>query len=182
LAGGTALALQYGHRQSIDFDYFSETKFSSQDLLVKIKEVFFEYEMQIIQQTENTLDLLVDDVKVSFFHYPYKVLENLVEIDECFMVTGMDIAVMKMSAICSRSVMKDYVDLYYVLKNSDLEYLLSQVKLKFTELDVNVVLKSLTYFDDISDEPIIWEEGFYVNLESVKSLLINKVKQVIRKI
>ena len=73
LAGGTALALILGHRDSIDFDFFSEQSFDTDKLFIQLQSVFQEFEIQKIQEETNTLTIVLDqEIKISFFSYPYK--------------------------------------------------------------------------------------------------------------
>lgn len=87
-----------------------------------------------------------------------------------------DIGAMKLSAITSRSVLKDYVDLYFILQHIKLGKLLGTAKEKFPTIDVNPILKSLVYFDDIQEEPILFKHDDNVSIESIKSFLTQTVK------
>jgi len=83
---------------------------------------------------------------------------------------------MKLSAITSRSVLKDYVDLYYILQRFELNTLLDYVKEKFPIIDTNLILKSLVYFEDIQEEPINYKHNNQVSFETIKKYLLIKVK------
>lgn len=178
LAGGTALALQMGHRDSVDFDFFTETDFDTQDIFEKINEVFKNHKIQKIQDEKNTLTcILDDDIKISFFGYKYNLLNPLVEEEYIALASIEDIACMKLSAIVSRSVEKDYVDLYFILQQSNLSRLLELAKKKFPNLETNLILKSLVYFDDIKEEPILFKNDKDVSFGEVKTFLQNTVKE-----
>jgi hypothetical protein len=82
-----------------------------------------------------------------------------------------DIGAMKLSAITGRSVLKDYVDLYWILQKIDLPKLIKVTQKKFKELDINLVLKSLVYFEDVIEEPIIYKNYGEVRFEEIKGYL-----------
>lgn len=177
LAGGTALALQLGHRDSIDFDFFTERSFSTTDLSMKIVELFRGHKITKIQEETNTLTVLVDDgIKISFFSYPYELIHPLID-NDYFKISSMeDIGCMKLSAVTSRSALKDYVDLYFIFQAIDLKGLLVLSNEKFPTLDSNLILKSLVYFDDIIDEPIMFKHHREVSKETIRKYLTDIVK------
>ena len=178
LAGGTALALQLGHRDSIDFDFFTGEDIDTESLFDGIKKVFKDRDIKKVQEEKNTLTVVVDDnIKISFFTYKYPLLDRLVIEDNLRLASIQDIACMKLSAIVSRSTIKDYVDLYFVLQKIPLGELLNSVVRKFPELDVNLVLKSLVYFDDLVDEDIIFKNNNTVTLENLKKFFREVVKK-----
>ena len=178
LAGGTALALQLGHRDSIDFDFFTGEDIDTESLFDGIKKVFKDRDIKKVQEEKNTLTVVVDDnIKISFFTYKYPLLGRLVIEDNLRLASIQDIACMKLSAIVSRSTIKDYVDLYFVLQKIPLGELLNSVVRKFPELDVNLVLKSLVYFDDLVDEDIIFKNNNTVILEDLKKFFREVVKK-----
>lgn len=179
LAGGTALALQIGHRDSIDFDFFSFDDFDTEELFKKINEVFAGHKVLKIQEAKNTLTVLVDEnIKISFFTYKYGLLKEKLD-EENFYLAGIeDIACMKLSAVLGRAANKDYIDLYYILKNHDLIKILDLFKLKFKDTDMNLVLKSLVYFADVDIEPIVFKHEKDIDFDEVKKFLIAEVKKI----
>ena len=82
---------------------------------------------------------------------------------------------MKLSAITGRASNKDYIDLYYVLQDIDLADLLEQTSKKFPDIDRNLILKSLVYFDDIEIEPIMFKNDKEIGFEKIKDFLKKKV-------
>lgn len=179
LAGGTALALQMGHRDSIDFDFFSEQPIDTQRFFETLREIFQQYALVKIQEETNTLSVIVDErIKISFFTYTYPLLNNLIDEENLRMASVEDIACMKLSAITGRASNKDYIDLYYILQTIPLSDLLLQAQKKFPLLDRNLILKSLVYFDDISHEPILFKEGKEVSFDTVQTFLENEVKKI----
>lgn len=177
LAGGTALALQMGHRDSIDFDFFSEHPFDTVALYGELTSLFSKHGLLKTQEEKNTLSLIIDGtIRMSFFSYPYPLLQPLVEEPYLNLASIEDIACMKLSAITGRAVEKDYVDLYFILRHISLSELLAYSVRKHPSLDTNLVLKSLVYFDDISREPIKFTTGKSVAFEDVQSALKEAVK------
>jgi len=178
LAGGTALALQIGHRDSIDFDFFSEKSFDTKSLFEKVKLIFESHTIKKVQDEKNTLTIIVDgDIKISFFAYQYPLLRPLVSEKYLNLASIEDIACMKLSAITSRSIMKDYVDLYFILQKKKLSGLLKLAKNKFPSLDTNLILKGLVYFDDIIKSPIMFKNNQKVSLEEIRFFFQKIVKE-----
>ncbi len=178
LAGGTALALQLGHRDSVDFDFFCQNSFSTNELYKKIEKTFSSCQLIKVQEAKDTLTLMVDtNIKLSFLGYRYKLIRPLKEEKYLKIASIEDIGCMKMSAIISRSVFKDYVDLYFILHHFNLATLLNLAKKKFPTIDSNLVLKSLVYFDDIEIESIIFKHDQEISFEIVKTYLLKTVKK-----
>ncbi|MCX6735817.1 MAG: nucleotidyl transferase AbiEii/AbiGii toxin family protein [Candidatus Parcubacteria bacterium] len=181
MAGGTALALQLGHRDSIDFDFFSETPINTQKLFEKIREVFQGHIIAKTQEEANTLSVLIDErIKLSFFSYSYPLLAETIDEENFRLASVKDIACMKLSAITGRASNKDYIDLYYILQTIPLSHLLILAEQKFDALDQNLLLKSIIYFEDITVDPILFKEGKEVSFEVVKTFLENEVKKITR--
>jgi predicted nucleotidyltransferase component of viral defense system len=178
LAGGTALALYFGHRDSVDFDFFSSKSFSVERLVSKIEKVFSGHKILIIQKEIGTLTVILDDeIKISFFEYDYCLIAQVVESEYMILASIPDIACMKLSAICSRSLYKDYLDLFFIFQKFSLSQLLQFCKDKFPSLDEQVILKSLLYFEDIEMEPVIIKNGLEVSLAEIKSVFTKIVKE-----
>ena len=89
---------------------------------------------------------------------------------------------MKLLAITSRSVEEDYVDLYFILRQIRLEKLLAIAKEKFPTIDTNIFLKSLVYFEDIQEEPILFRHNDDIKLEAIKKYLSETVKNYLGKV
>jgi hypothetical protein len=182
LAGGTALALQLGHRDSIDFDFFSENSFSIKDLTQKAEKIFQNHKVAKIQEEKDTLTFVIDDnIKISFFAFAYQLIKPLLDEDNFKMASLEDIGAMKLSAITSRSVLKDYIDLYFILHKISLGELFKLTKEKFPTIDINLILKSLVYFDDIQEEPILFKHEGDISFESVKKYLSETVTKYLVK-
>lgn len=151
LAGGTALAIHLGHRKSVDLDFFTPKFPSSSQLLQSLST----YNPVISQQANETLDVYIKDVKVSFLGYNYTLLKPLIGYRQTHLAHVLDIACMKISAISSRGSKKDFVDLYFILKEYPLDYLLQLFEEKFKGVTYQKLhlLKSLVYFEDAESDP-----------------------------
>lgn len=176
LAGGTALSLQLGHRKSIDLDFFS-AQFPDVEI---IKQNLAPYHPVIIQEAPGTLDVLIDDVKVSFLEYRYSMLEPTTEYEGVPLASIIDIACMKISAVSSRGSKKDFIDLYKILQMTDLKAVLASFEKKFVEVKYQKahLLKSLVYFFDAEDDP---DPDYIDNIRwnEVKQALVVAVKNYI---
>ncbi|MBI4994267.1 nucleotidyl transferase AbiEii/AbiGii toxin family protein [Candidatus Peregrinibacteria bacterium] len=178
LAGGTALALQMGHRDSVDFDFFSKEDINTKELFERLREIFKGHKLLKIQEESNTLTVLVDDaVKISFFTYKYKLIKELINDGNLSLASMEDIGCMKLSAITGRASNKDYIDLYFILQRLSLSDLLENARLKYPELERNLILKSLVYFEDITLEKILFKNNNDVTFEEVKDKLKTEVKK-----
>lgn len=179
LAGGTGLALQLGHRDSIDFDYFSPRDIDTKKLFTKVKEVFNGHKIIKVQEEKNTLTVFIDsNIKLSFFTYKYKLLEKLINEPYFKIASILDIACMKLAAIVSRATNKDYIDLYFILKEKSLKDVLGKLNKKMPELDINLVLKSLVYFEDINKEKIKFKNNKNIDWQAIEVFFEKEIKKV----
>ncbi len=154
LAGGTGLALQLGHRMSLDLDLFSERPWSDVSLLTALRALG---PTVIDLESEGTLVGSVGGVRVSFFYYPYPLLEPLLPTPAGVPLAGLlDIACMKLIAVSQRGSRKDFVDLYFLgAAGVDLRYALDALPRKMPGVQHNMVhlARSLAYFADAESEP-----------------------------
>ena len=145
LVGGTALALILGHRQSIDLDLFGRIEDSPEELSYYMSQLG---KTEILKASKNINTFLVDNVKVDFVNYPYAWIEDAVIEGTLKLAGKKDIAAMKLSAITGRGSKKDFLDLYFLLKEFSIGEMLDFYKRKYTDGSEFLVLKSLTYFAD----------------------------------
>ena len=177
LAGGTALALHIGHRVSVDFDFFTEKDFDTEELYERVQKVFGETVRT--QESQNTLAVVArDDMKVSFMKYRYPLLDACIETEYLRLASISDIGCMKLSAIVSRAELKDYVDLFFILKNFSLSQLLVKLAEKIPSLDQNLVLKALISFDDVTLGPIDFIKMNEVSFDKIRASIVKSVKTV----
>ncbi len=179
LAGGTGLALQLGHRDSIDFDFFSSKDIDTQKLFLSVKHIFKGHVILKTQEEKNTLTVFIDDnIKLSFFTYPYKMIDKFIDEDNFRIASILDIACMKMAAIVSRATNKDYIDLYFILKLIPLKLILNKLNKKLPELEINLVLKSLVYFKDVLKEPVKFKNNHNIDFETIKIFLREEINKI----
>lgn len=149
LAGGAALALQLGHRRSIDLDWFRQRKMGDPLKLARAL-VGSGVDLEVTMSVEGTLYGVSDGVKMSFLEYPYKLLAKPVlwRSSGVSLASLEDIACMKLSAISDRGAKKDFVDLYFIGQHIPLERMLESYKTKYGVADVAHLIVALAYFDD----------------------------------
>ncbi|MEK7506664.1 MAG: nucleotidyl transferase AbiEii/AbiGii toxin family protein [Patescibacteria group bacterium] len=173
LVGGTAMALQIGHRRSVDFDLFTDKSFGNLAIQKKIKR-FTAIESVLIWETEE-LTFVAGGVKFTFFRYPYKISysENLNDVIK--LPDILTLAAMKSFSLGRRAKWKDYVDLYFVMKDYyDLREIVKRAENVFSsEFNEKTFRSQLAYFDDIDyTEEVIYMEGFKTENEIIKKKLI----------
>lgn len=178
LAGGTALALQIGHRDSVDFDFFKADVFDTTLLFERLTEAFPDMALVKVQDERNTLSLVASEsIKLSFMRYPYPLLRPLVSAAHLDVADIVDIACMKLSAITGRGTMKDYVDLYFILQRIPLKELLVLCAVKLPQLDRALILKAMVYFDDLDVEPILYMKEHEISFDEVKKYLTAQARR-----
>jgi len=145
LAGDTALALQMGHRTSVDFDFYTQKIFDSNIIIKVLKRKF---QTKVFMLRENTLGVMANDIEVTFFKYPYNLICKTITLEGIKIASIKDIAAMKVVAIVQRGTQRDFVDIYYLLKNYTLLEILRWTHEKYPEISMPLCLKGLIYFED----------------------------------
>ena len=174
LAGGTALALQIGHRRSVDFGFFFQGDFENRVIREKLLKID---RFEPLEEAENTLHGVLDEVNISFLGYNYPILEQFIPDHEIRIASIEDIACMKLSAIASRGDKKDFIDMYFLLQEFSLAQLFQFYQKKYRiENYEYMLLKSLVYFEDADSDPMPLML-MPVNWEQVKKFLIDQVKK-----
>ncbi|MBN2894191.1 MAG: nucleotidyl transferase AbiEii/AbiGii toxin family protein [Bacteroidales bacterium] len=171
LVGGTSLALQLGHRKSIDLDLFGEINFEAYDIIPELNKIG---KVTSIKRSKNINIFLIDGIKVDFVNYPYKWLEQPLIEDSLILATKKDIVAMKLAAVTGRGTKKDFIDLFFLLKEFSLSKMLDLYLEKYYDGSEFLVLKSLTYFADADNEPIpfMFEK---IEWENVKEMIKQEV-------
>lgn len=155
LAGGTGLALLLGHRESIDFDWFSQEKFQIQEIIDKLSTIG---KVKVTETTAGTFHGFVNDIRVTWLYYPNPLIDNIIESEQ---IPGLkiaslkDIGLMKWIALSQRGARKDFIDLYLICQQGvTLELLCQLLPQKFPGVDINYyhLIKSLSYFTDAERE------------------------------
>lgn len=145
LVGGTALALQYGHRSSVDLDFFGDVDASTEELSQVLGQVGA---VTLMGQGKMIKGFVVDGIRIDIVSYAYPWLEDAVVKDGLRLASPVDIAAMKVYAIENRGSRKDFIDMYFLLKHYSLDEILLFYKRKYPEHSEFVALRSLTYFED----------------------------------
>jgi hypothetical protein len=172
LVGGTALALQLGHRKSIDIDLFG--KIDSDELAIS-KELDKIGSVTRLKKSENINIYTINGIKVDIVNYHYKWLEKPIIEDNLILADKKDIAAMKLSAITGRGLKKDFIDLFFLLKHYNLKQMLGFYNQKYYDGSIFMVLKSLSYFDDANNDesPVMLKQE---NWENIKEYIRNALK------
>jgi hypothetical protein len=177
LAGGTGLALQLGHRYSEDLDLFSDGPFEPMGLAESLANVG---RVRVQQAAAGTLHLELDGLRMSFLRTETSFLFDGTRYRGLTVADPRDIAVMKVIAIGGRGSRKDFVDLFFYLRNlGTLDQVLSLVHERFETADFNTyhLLKSLVYFEDAEQEPMP-NMILPISWDSVKELLVAEVRRL----
>lgn len=171
------MAVELGHRKSIDFDWFSKEDFSNSE----IKEILSGLGVFVLSgESDGTIHGILDEVKVSFLRYRYNLLFPLVSFENVHLADERDIAGMKIDAISSRGSKKDFIDLFFLLKKYSLAELIEFFEKKYSEIKYNRlhILKSLAYFADAENdpmpimvEPLEWEKVKELIAQEARALL-----------
>lgn len=182
LAGGTALALQVGHRSSVDLDFFlPKSDFSSAKLLKHLKKGIWETDIL----REGTIYGKFAKAKTSFIAYPFFVPKKPFHwYGAVRILDAEDIAVMKIVAISQRGRKRDFVDLYwYSTQRGLLSEAFSKLDNQYPGIPHNHqhIIKSLTYFNDAEDDPMP-RLFFKVTWEEIKKFFETEVVKIARKL
>lgn len=154
--GGTALALQLGHRESQDLDWFTPETLDPGELLAGAKAMGFP--VKVAQNDPGTFLARVGGVKFSVFRYRYAVIDPFVEADGVNLASVRDLAAMKLAALMGRATKRDYVDIHelLVIKRITLPKMVLAFKKKYPGSDVSPALRALTFFGDVfGDMPVM---------------------------
>ena len=174
LVGGTAIALHIGHRQSIDFDLFTSSKLDKSRIKSKLKEIPFN--KKTIFEDYDQLHLLINGVRITFLNYPYSIEHPVKYGSFITMPSLMTLAAMKAFALGRRAKWKDYVDMFFILRDYyNIKEISNHAQNIFGQLfSEKLFREQLTYHKDIDySEPI----GFIdkqVPEDEIKNFLIEK--------
>jgi len=149
LAGGTALALQLGHRQSEDLDWFTPQTVAPDHVLVDVHGLGFPTTVK--QNDEGTFLATVGNVKFSLFRYRYPMIDSFVEVEGIKLASPRDLAAMKMAALMGRATKRDYIDVHVLLTEGRLSLpeMVRAFEQKYPKHDVQGAVRALTFFDDV---------------------------------
>lgn len=157
LAGGTALALQIGHRVSVDFDFFLHEKLLPEDLLQSMQDVFRGKALEPLVNNREEVSALVEGVKITFLHYPFPLLFPPVPYGGIELLSVKEIAATKAYTIGRRGSLKDYVDLYFILSenHASLQEILAYAEKKYgPHFNGRLFLEQIIYLEDVEETPV----------------------------
>ncbi|MEZ4949146.1 MAG: nucleotidyl transferase AbiEii/AbiGii toxin family protein [Saprospiraceae bacterium] len=167
LAGGTALALQIGHRHSIDLDFFTQEDFDTEALLNHLSSKF---DFITDNVAKNTLSGVINGVKIDLLKHGYPWIYPVLEDDNLRLASIEDIAAMKINAIVhSGKRQKDFYDIYFLLEFFNLSKILDFYESKYKNAHKIIGIKALTWFKEIDflyDPPSLKED---LTFEKVKA-------------
>ena len=151
LVGGTALALQLGHRKSIDLDLFGTIEANSLEIREALEE---SHTVSVVKESKNIHICLVDGVKVDFVNYRYPWIDEPVIDSDITLASIKDIAAMKIAAVIGRGTKKDFIDIDILLRSFTLQELLELYMQKYLDGSLFIAMKSLAYFEDAESDPM----------------------------
>lgn len=174
LVGGTALALQIGHRISIDLDLFTDKEFNPYEIRAQLEQKYKLIDIienktgitQKIEYPENTNIF----IKVDIVKYSYKLINLPIISEGIRLLSKEDIIPMKLAAVSNRGSKKDFYDIYFLLQEYTLKEMLSLFEKKYSNYNHFYVIKSLTYFEDAEKD---------LNPKLLKKCTWDEVKQLI---
>jgi predicted nucleotidyltransferase component of viral defense system len=173
LVGGTALALQYGHRRSVDLDFFGTTTDSVEELTEALKEKTGE--LTLISSSRTIRAFFIRDVKVDIVNYPYQWIDEPVIENGLTLASPKDIAAMKVNAVIGRGTKKDFIDIFFLLHHYSFEELIQFYLQKYTDGSEYRALLSMSYFDDADPQPMPFMFQ-NVSWQNVKSHIAKEVE------
>lgn len=176
LSGGTALALHLGHRQSEDLDFFTKDKFKPELLQQKLSPI---NKLKDVEIAEGTLNVFLEGIKLQFLHYPYDLIEKPLPWNGILLSSVIDIACTKLITISMRGSKKDFIDIYFILKQFSLPELFKKLDKKYSSVNYSHthILKSLIYFNDADMQPMP-RMHISIDWNEVKNAIIKEVKNL----
>lgn len=174
LAGGSALALQFGHRESLDLDFFTQELFEAPILTQLLEQTLPAFRRTRLAW--RTILGEIGTVKFSLFYYRYPLLKSTRPFENIALASPEDIAAMKIAAIGDRGMKRDFVDLYILMRKFSLQEMLALYDQKYHNLDdlLPHLLRSLVYFNEAEHDktvklltPIDWGDVKEAMIEAV---------------
>jgi hypothetical protein len=178
LAGGTAMALQFGHRLSFDLDFFTNIEFDRKLVIQKIES----FDFKTGREAWGTILGKLGDTQFSLFYYEYPLITKTLDYLGINLASPEDIAAMKIDAIGGRGAKRDFIDLYFLVKKfGNLQILLDFYNQKYNKLETNRfhILKSLQYFNDADKDDDLKMLVTDYSWEEVKKTLVEEVNKLI---
>lgn len=151
LVGGTALALQIGHRKSVDLDFFGRIEAAPEELEDELRKFG---DLQVRKNSGNIHLFVLNGIHIDVVNFPFPWQKDLVMAEGLRLAHVEDIAAMKITAVIGRGTKKDFVDIATLLETYSLKQILSFYEAKYPNASSFMALKSLSYFDDAEEQPM----------------------------
>ena len=177
LVGGTALALQYGHRRSVDLDFFGNT---TEDIDELTEALHDSVECVVRGNCSKRIKTyMLNGVKVDIVNYDYPWIGDFVDEEGLRLASPQDIAAMKVNAVMGRGTKKDFIDVYFLLRHFSFAELIKLYLKKYADGSEYRALLSMTYFGDADPQPMPY---MYENVdwEAVKERIRQEVEKHVR--
>lgn len=180
LAGGTALALNIGHRVSDNLDFYTDTFFNVGSVVSDIRKTGRHF--NIISEEDGYLFAEVDGIKFSLREYDYSFIQEAISFEGIPIADVLDIVTMKLFAVSHNGTKGDYVDIYFVLKSVPFSDIAEHMVKRFGKERVNAIDigRSLVDFSgaDYNPEPR-YMKGCKVSWDEVKGFLKRESKHFV---
>lgn len=173
LVGGTSLALQLGHRNSIDIDLFSQNSFDTG----KLKKILsLKFNVIVDHEFTNTILTHINKIKVDFVTHAYTLVKEPITEEGITYLSKEDIAAMKLNAIAgSGQRIKDFIDVYFLLEFLSMSDMLECYSIKYPNSNPLIALKSISYFDDIDPSTEVPKMKNPPSLDAIKKRITEAV-------
>lgn len=181
LVGGTALALRYGHRLSVDIDLFTTSDMETKSVIEQLENVFgnrFSYRRD--QQAKWAIFGTIDHVKIDIIRFPHPRIDPITEQDGIRSYSDRDIAPMKIEAILHRGKRKDFFDIELLIQEHGLGKIMEYHSRKYPNQGIAISIpRALTYFADAEDseDPVCLKGQTW---EGVKNSISKAVSDYLR--
>lgn len=176
LVGGTALALQIGHRKSMDIDLFYHDHFDSSLVADSLNDAF---EVSSIEVSKNLVRCFINNIKIDILSHRYPLVDAIISSNNIRLASLQDIAAMKLNAITNRGMKKDFWDIGTLLGIFSLKDMLMFYQIKYPTSSLWQVEKSLCWFEDAENEltEIIDLKG--THWQTIKQSILSETKKII---
>lgn len=183
LAGGTALALQIGHRKSFDFDVFLPKSLSAK-FYQKVLNVFGQETKTRLRTGDLLLVQTREEIEIHFVYYWYKNLQPLIKTSSISLCSVADIAANKAFTIGQRGQWRDYVDIFFLMKKEifSLDKIVELTQYKYqSEFNRRLFLQQLVYFKDIENFDTAFLKEVY-SVSQIQYFLEKVTKEYLKKL
>lgn len=177
LVGGTSLALQIGHRLSVDLDFFTSDKKNINEIE---HELLFLDGIKITGKNNYSLFAEFKGAKVDILLCPYKFIAEPILFDGITLCGKDDICAMKLKTAMNRGAKKYFYDIYFLLQEYSLGTMMELFEKKYTNIEPNAIIRSLTYFEDAEEHenPVLLKE-VSLTWKKVKQTIVSETRKIV---